>query len=97
MDGTNFKDFKKELLKNPSIRHEYDALEHKYTIIQSMIARRTELYLSQRDLARLVGMQQPAIARLERGDNNITLGTLCRVAHALELNIEFKPKTLIKA
>jgi transcriptional regulator with XRE-family HTH domain len=40
----------------------------------------------------MIGMQQPAICRLERGDNNITIGTLFRVAQALDLNIEFKPK-----
>jgi transcriptional regulator with XRE-family HTH domain len=37
-------------------------------------------------------MQQPAICRLERGDNNITIGTLFRVAHALNLDIEIKPR-----
>ena len=92
MDGTDFKDFKKELLGKPGIRKEYDALDRKYEIIQTLIARRNELSLSQRELARLIGMQQPAICRLERGDNNITVGTLFRVAHALNLDIEFKPR-----
>ena len=92
MDGTDFKDFKTELLGKPGIRKEYDALGRKYEIIQTLIARRNELSLSQRELARLIGMQQPAICRLERGDNNITVGTLFRVAHALNLDIEFKPR-----
>jgi DNA-binding XRE family transcriptional regulator len=91
MDGTDFKDFKTELLGKPGIRKEYDTLGRKYEIIQTLIARRNELSLSQRELARLIGMQQPAICRLERGDNNITIGTLFRVAHALNLDIEFKP------
>ena len=97
MDGTDFKDFKVELLSKPGIRHQYDALKPKYEIIQAIIARRNELSLSQRELARLVGMHQPAICRLERGDNNITVGTLFRVADALNLDIEFKPRTLAKA
>ena len=91
MDGTDFKDFKAELLGKPGIRKEYDALSRKYEIIQTLIARRNELSISQRELARLIGMQQPAICRLERGDNNITVETLFRVAHALNLDIEFKP------
>jgi DNA-binding XRE family transcriptional regulator len=94
MDGTDFKDFKAELLSKQNIRRQYDALKPKYEIIQAIIARRNELSLSQRELARLVGMQQPAICRIERGDNNITIGTLFRVADALNLDVEFKPRTL---
>ena len=52
--------------------------------------------MSQRKLARLVGMQQPAICRLERGDKNITIDTLFRVADALDLEIACKPKTPAK-
>ena len=96
MDGTDFKDFKAGLLSKPNIRHQYEALKPKYEIIQAIIARRNELSLSQRELARLIGMHQPAICRLERGDNNITVGTLFRVADALNLDIEFKPRTLVK-
>ena len=96
MGETNFKDFKAELLKNPNIRREYDALQPKYAIIQTIIARRNELSLSQRQLARLSGMQQPAICRIESGDNNMTVDTLFRVANALGLDIEFKPRSLAK-
>lgn len=94
MEGTNFKDFKAGLLKKPNIKKQYEALKPKYDIIQSIVARRIELGLSQRDLARSVGMQQPAICRIERGDNNVTVGTLFRVAGALNLDIEVKPKTI---
>lgn len=96
MDGTNFKKFKDELLRKPSIARQYEALNPKYQIIQAIIARRNEMSLSQRKLASLVGMHQPAICRLERGDNNITIETLLRVADVLHLEIECKPKTLVK-
>ena len=97
MKGTDFKDFERQLLKKPNIRKEYEALKPKYELIRSLIERRNELAISQRELARLIGMKQPAICRLERGDNNITVGTLFRVAKALDLDIEVKPKPLIKA
>ena len=38
MEGTNFKDFKKELLKETGVRTEYLALDKKYEIIQTIIA-----------------------------------------------------------
>lgn len=88
MDGTDFKDFKKELLNKSGIRQQYEALKPRYLIIQAIIARRNELSLSQRELACMVGMQQPAICRLERGDQNITIGTLLKVADALDLYID---------
>ena len=96
MDGTDFKDFKAELLSKPNIRHQYEALKPKYKIIQAITARRIELSLSQRELARSIGMHQPAICRLERGDNKMTVETLCRVADGLSLDIEFKPRTPVK-
>jgi len=66
MKGTNFKDFKAEMLKDKNILDAYNALSPKYEIIETIIARRNEKSMSQRDLARLVGMKQPAICRLER-------------------------------
>jgi DNA-binding XRE family transcriptional regulator len=96
MNGTNFKDFKAELLEKPGVRRQYENLNPKYEIIQALISRRNELSLSQRKLAQLVGMHQPAICRLERGDNNVTVGTLFRVADVLGLDIEFRPRTLVK-
>lgn len=97
MDGTVFQDFKAELLKKPGVRNKYEELKPKYEIIQALIARRNELSLSQRQLAKKVGMHQPQICRLERGDNNITVGTLFRVADVLGLDIEFKPKAMMKS
>jgi len=86
MEGTDFRDFKAELLKKPSIRRQYEALKPQYEIIQAIISRRNELSLSQRELARMVGMHQPAICRLERGDHDIKIGTLFKVADALDLS-----------
>jgi DNA-binding XRE family transcriptional regulator len=96
MDGADFKDFKREILKNNKIRREYESLNPKYVAIQALITRRNELSLSQREVARLSGMKQPAICRLESGDNNITVETLFKVANVLNLDIVFKPKPVSK-
>ncbi len=93
MDGTDFKDFKAQLLKKPEIRRNYETLKPKYEMIQAIIARRNELSISQRRLARMVGMQQPAICRLERGDQNTTIGTLCKVANALNMELGIHAKS----
>ena len=95
-EGTNFLDFKKELLKDNKERQEYERLKPKYNMIQKFIERRNELRLSQGELANLVGMQQSAIARLENGEHNSTVDTLLRVAGALDLDVEFKRKSTVK-
>lgn len=51
-------------------------------------ARREVAGLSQRQLAEIVGIRQPNIARLEAGDVLPTLGTLDRIADALGLTLE---------
>ena len=57
-----------------------------------MIARlREERGLSQRDLAKIVGIKQPQIARLEKGDHLPSLETLLRLADALSARVVIGP------
>ncbi|WP_332643318.1 helix-turn-helix domain-containing protein [Aeromicrobium sp.] len=64
-------------------------------IAAQVVARRTELLLSQRELAELCGTTQSAIARFESGTRPPKLDTLIRIAEALdcELDVEFRPRT----
>jgi len=95
--ATRYEDFEAELLRKPEIRREYEALKPKYEMIKTLIERRNQLCLSQVQLANIIGMQQPAISRLENGGSNTTVSTLLKVADALKLNIEFKPRSLVKS
>lgn len=60
-----------------------------------VVVRRSELLLSQRELAELCGTTQSAIARFESGTRPPKLDTLIRIAEALdcELDVEFRPRT----
>jgi transcriptional regulator with XRE-family HTH domain len=55
--------------------------------------RRTELDLSQAEVAERAGLQRAALARLERGERAPGLRSLWRVAHAVDL----RPSELIRA
>ena len=90
--GTKFEEFERDLLQRPGVRKEYDALKPKYDMIRSIIERRTQLQISQTQLAKMVGTQQPAISRLEKGDYNTKISTLFRVADALDLDITLKAR-----
>lgn len=94
--ATNYKEFEAELLKDPEVRKEYEALKPKYDMIRSVIKRRNELQLSQTQLAKIIGKQQPAISRLENGDHNTTINTLFEVANALDLDISLKARKKTK-
>lgn len=92
MKGTRYEDFEAKLLKDPEIRKEYEALKPKYMLIQALIEHRNKLRMSQAQLASIVGTHQPAISRLERGDGNITLSTLFKVANALNTKLDISLK-----
>ena len=95
-ESTRYQDFETELLDDPGIRKEYEALKPKYDLVRTIIERRNQLQISQTRLARLVGTRQPAISRLEKGDSNTTLNTLFKVAEALDLDIALNVRSKAK-
>lgn len=82
----DFKVFALDQLQIPEVKEEYDRLAPKYDLISKLIERRLELKLSQSDVAEIVGTRQPAISRLESGDN-VKLETFIKVARALNMTI----------
>ncbi len=50
-----------------------------------VIGCRTEHKLTQTELARMLGMRQPHIARLEAGEHEPSLSTLSRLARVLDM------------
>ena len=65
-------------------------------IADQVAQRRTELGLSQQQLAHLVGTTQSAIARLERGGRPPRIDTLLRISEALDcdLHVELRPRSV---
>lgn len=85
----SFKKFKEEALKDPVVKAEYEALGPEFELIEKFIKARHKAHLSQVDLARKLKLQQPAIARLERGGYASTsVNKLSRVANALGYNLK---------
>ncbi len=83
----NWKDFKKEVLSDPEVKKEYDALEAEFVLIDSLISARLEKKMTQAELAKKAGMKQEAVARLEGGDSNPTFTTLTKIAKALDKKV----------
>jgi predicted transcriptional regulator len=89
MKTVNYSEYKKEMLKDPELKAEYDKLEEEFTLASEIIQLRKEKKLTQKELAEIIGTSQPAIARLESGSyNKVSLSFLRRVAEALDAKLE---------
>ena len=91
---TNYNDFKEQLLQDPEVKAEYDALEPEFDIIQAMIDARKKLNLTQKELSERTGITQADISRIENGTRNPSLNMLKRLANGMgmSLKLEFIPK-----
>lgn len=91
----NYDDFKKRILQDPEAKAAYDLLTPEFDVIRQFIKARKKSHCSQVELAARLDLQQPAIARLERGGyNTTTVGKLAKVADALgyTLKVTLSPK-----
>lgn len=91
---TEWKEVKKHLLKEAAFAYEYEQLAPEYDLARSLIKRRLELGLTQRQVAERVGTTQSVISRLENMSVLPSLSFLKEVAGALEcdLSVSLKPK-----
>jgi transcriptional regulator with XRE-family HTH domain len=74
-----------EELQDPVFRREWERTAVARAVALKVLAYRTEQGLSQRALAKQLGMTQPQLARLEAGEHNPTIDTLARLAQALDI------------
>jgi transcriptional regulator with XRE-family HTH domain len=82
-----------QLRADPEFRAEWERTALARAVAVAVVRHRAERGLSQRDLARVLEMEQPQVARLERGDVNPGMDTLMRVASGLgiEFTIDVRP------
>jgi ribosome-binding protein aMBF1 (putative translation factor) len=83
--------FLEQQLQNPEFSEEWERSKPEYEVMKLLVEARSELGISQSELARRTGIKQPNISRLERGLCSPTLNTLSALAKGLgkELVISF--------
>lgn len=88
---SDFRKFKEELLKDPEVRAEYEALKPEYEVIRALVGARIEQNLTQEQLAQRTGIRQSNISRIENGTCSPTIATLQQLATGMgkKLHIEF--------
>ena len=89
----NYTEFKKQALKDPKVKKAYDELQPDYDIIQALIDARKSQHMTQNDLAKITGITQADISRIENGTRNPSLEMIKRLAAGMgmRLKLEFIP------
>lgn len=85
-----FEDMKREALRDPEFRKEYEASEPKYALISAMLDARNKKGMTQAEIARRAGTTQSAVARFESGRTNPTLDFASRLSRAVGVKLEIR-------
>ena len=90
---TTLKDFRRELLRKGHITKESLMLaEVKLMLAELLHGFRTDKKMSQKELARAVGVSQPYIAKVEDGEENLTLETIAKLLSAFNIRLCLTPE-----
>src|SRR5919199_1400266 len=81
-------DLRADVLADPTVKAEYEALEAEFSIASQVIAIRATTGLTQREFAERVGMKQSQLARIESGKQIPKLETLAKLAAAAGYRVE---------
>lgn len=95
----DYKNVRDELLNDPEVKAEYERLRPEFEVMCKLIKARKKAGLSQLELAEKLDLQQPAIARFERGGYTSTsISKLSTIANALgyTMKISFSAKKDVK-
>lgn len=82
---SEYKEYVKRL--DPNENREITDIEEQARIIGTIIEQRNTLGLSQRDLAKICGIPQSSVARIESFQTTPNLGTLLKILRALGLKL----------
>ena len=85
----------REFLKDPTNRLEYAKAETEFAPIRAILEARVKKGMTQAQIAKKMGTTQSAIARVEAGNTNPTIGFMQKLADArgLRRSIRFLPQS----
>lgn len=87
--GIPWKEAKQRLIDtDPELADELEAIAPEYEIACQLIKARLELGMTQKELAIKIGTRQSNISRIERGQQNISIELLNKVAKGLDKNLK---------
>ncbi|MBC7076499.1 MAG: helix-turn-helix transcriptional regulator [Syntrophomonadaceae bacterium] len=79
-----------ESLTDSEFNKAWQDSEYQYQVSRQLVLLRLKRGLTQKQLAHKIGTSQSVIARIENGEQNISLKTLSKLAKALEAELEIR-------
>lgn len=90
-------DFKKELIREGRIKPRGLMLAKiKMMLSELLCDLRNSRKMSQKELARAVGVSQPYIAKIESGEENLTVETIAKILAVLDMSLTLSPRKRTK-
>jgi DNA-binding XRE family transcriptional regulator len=83
-------DFKREAFKRPGVVKAYREMQPEMQILRALIISRNKKGMTQRKLAKKVGVTQSALARFESGRINPTLSFIQKITSGLGMQLIVK-------
>ena len=88
------KAFVKKMLKQPSVKAEYDTQAEEFSLLDELLRARRHAGLTQAEVAARMGTKTPAVARLESGGgsrkHSPSVATLRKYAEAVGCRVEIR-------
>ena len=85
--GVKFEEVHNRLIKDEEFKVEYENLKPRYELIAQIIDARSQLNITQEELAQRVGTQKSNISRFESGSYNPSLDFITKIARSLNKEI----------
>ncbi|MBI4680936.1 MAG: helix-turn-helix transcriptional regulator [Nitrospirae bacterium] len=85
-----FREDLKKRLKNTEFRKAYEEADAEVRLAVKVAEAREAAGLSQAELASAIHTKQSNISRIERGAQNVTIGTLSKIAKVLHCRLEIQ-------
>lgn len=99
--GVPLREWINQELQDPEFKRHYEEASIKWRVAMQIVEARHKANLTQGELARQIGDKQQNVSRIERGEQNVTIGTLDKIAKAvggqLMVRIESKAKTIYRS
>ena len=86
----DFSIYRREKLRDPKFKTEYDKLQPEFAVIEAVLQARMKEGITQQKLAKRIGTKQSVISRLESGRGNPTVAFLKKLAEAFDSRLEIR-------
>ena len=87
---TKLTNFKKQWMKDPKVKKEYDEHKAEFEIAHALLKARLKEDMTQEEVAKKMGTTQSVVARMEGGEQLPSLRSILRYAEAIGRHAELK-------